>query len=116
VTSKWDPNFAISNLSDGSAVELGLFNSIAYGLNASVRRAISERLELYFQWKNEWLHPSPGFGQKDLRDGSPTVQDIETNSNRVNWSPLKFRTSNNWQLDICSYQNIKCVASFVTVL
>ncbi|MBA0647825.1 hypothetical protein Goklo_015640, partial [Gossypium klotzschianum] len=46
VTSKWDPNFVISNLSDGSAVELGLFNSIAYGLNASVRRAISERLEL----------------------------------------------------------------------
>lgn len=55
----------------------------------------------YFQWKNEWLHPSPGFGQKDFRDGSPTVQDRETNSNRVNWSPLKFRTSNNWQLDIC---------------
>ncbi|PPS12454.1 hypothetical protein GOBAR_AA08187 [Gossypium barbadense] len=108
--------FWLTFLDVGTAGLMGLFNSIAYGLNASVRRAISERLELYFQWKNEWLHPSPGFGQKDLRDGSPTVQDIETNSNRVNWSPLKFRTSNNWQLDICPYQNIKCIASFVTVL
>ncbi|KAG8499499.1 hypothetical protein CXB51_006056 [Gossypium anomalum] len=108
--------FWLTFLDVGTAGLMGLFNSIAYGLNASVRRAISERLELYFQWKNEWLHPSPGFGQKDLRDGSPTVQDIETNSNRVNWSPLKFRTSNNWQLGICPYQNIKCAASFVAVL
>ncbi|KAB2040320.1 hypothetical protein ES319_D02G075000v1 [Gossypium barbadense] len=40
--------FWLTFLDVGTAGLLGLFNSIAYGLNASVRRAISERLELFW--------------------------------------------------------------------
>ncbi|XP_038720373.1 G-protein coupled receptor 1 isoform X3 [Tripterygium wilfordii] len=38
--------FWLSVLDVGTAALMGLFNSIAYGLNSSVRRAIFERLEL----------------------------------------------------------------------
>ncbi|KAK6912883.1 hypothetical protein RJ641_022484 [Dillenia turbinata] len=38
--------FWLSVLDVGTAALMGLFNSIAYGLNSSVRRAISERVEL----------------------------------------------------------------------
>ncbi|KAK6927206.1 hypothetical protein RJ641_005797, partial [Dillenia turbinata] len=38
--------FWLSVLDVGTAALMGLFNSIAYGLNSSVRRAICERLEL----------------------------------------------------------------------
>ncbi|XP_039020686.1 G-protein coupled receptor 1-like [Hibiscus syriacus] len=40
--------FWLSFLDVGTAGLMGLFNSIAYGLNASVRRAIYERLELFW--------------------------------------------------------------------
>ncbi|XP_022760802.1 G-protein coupled receptor 1-like isoform X7 [Durio zibethinus] len=40
--------FWLSFLDIGTAALMGLFNSIAYGLNASVRRAIYERLELFW--------------------------------------------------------------------
>ncbi|CAI0626043.1 unnamed protein product, partial [Linum tenue] len=39
--------FWLSVLHVGTAALMGLFNSIAYGLNSSVRRAISERLDLF---------------------------------------------------------------------
>ncbi|CAN1151021.1 G-protein coupled receptor 1 [Linum perenne] len=39
--------FWLSVLDVGTAALMGLFNSIAYGLNSSVRRAISERLNLF---------------------------------------------------------------------
>jgi hypothetical protein len=39
--------FWLSVLDVGTASLMGLFNSIAYGLNSSVRRAINERLELF---------------------------------------------------------------------
>ncbi|CAI0467666.1 unnamed protein product [Linum tenue] len=41
--------FWLSVLDVGTAALMGLFNSIAYGLNSSVRRAISERLDLILQ-------------------------------------------------------------------
>ncbi|CAA6664644.1 unnamed protein product [Spirodela intermedia] len=41
--------FWLSVLDVGLAALMGLFNSIAYGLNSSVRRAISERLDLCLQ-------------------------------------------------------------------
>ncbi|KAK8623974.1 hypothetical protein V6N13_065333 [Hibiscus sabdariffa] len=40
--------FWLSFLDVGTAGLMGLFNSIAYGLNASVRQAIYERLELFW--------------------------------------------------------------------
>ncbi|XP_074280394.1 G-protein coupled receptor 1 [Silene latifolia] len=40
--------FWLSFLDVGTAALMGLFNSIAYGLNSSVRRTLSERLDLYF--------------------------------------------------------------------
>ncbi|KAL2897454.1 G-protein coupled receptor 1 [Bienertia sinuspersici] len=40
--------FWLSFLDVGTAALMGLFNSIAYGLNASVRRAICERLDLFW--------------------------------------------------------------------
>ncbi|XP_038720372.1 G-protein coupled receptor 1 isoform X2 [Tripterygium wilfordii] len=40
--------FWLSVLDVGTAALMGLFNSIAYGLNSSVRRAIFERLELFW--------------------------------------------------------------------
>ncbi|KAE8659055.1 G-protein coupled receptor 1 [Hibiscus syriacus] len=40
--------FWLSFLDVGTAGLMGLFNSIAFGLNASVRRAIYERLELFW--------------------------------------------------------------------
>jgi hypothetical protein len=39
--------FWLSILDVGFAGLMGLFNSIAYGLNSSVRRAIAERLDMY---------------------------------------------------------------------
>ncbi|KAG0471021.1 hypothetical protein HPP92_015567 [Vanilla planifolia] len=35
----------------------GLFNSIAYGLNSAVRRAIAERIDMYFPEKLKRLLP-----------------------------------------------------------
>ncbi|GLT66513.1 hypothetical protein SLA2020_388730 [Shorea laevis] len=43
--------FWLSVLDVGTASLMGLFNSIAYGLNSSVRRAIYERLELFLPEK-----------------------------------------------------------------
>ncbi|GMN63315.1 hypothetical protein TIFTF001_032399 [Ficus carica] len=40
--------FWLSVLDVGTASLMGLFNSIAYGLNSSVRRAIHERLDLFW--------------------------------------------------------------------
>lgn len=43
--------FWLSVLDVGMAALMGLFNSIAYGLNSSVRRAIYERLDLFWPEK-----------------------------------------------------------------
>ncbi|XP_061374942.1 G-protein coupled receptor 1-like isoform X2 [Gastrolobium bilobum] len=40
--------FYLSLLDVGTAALMGFFNSIAYGLNSSVRRAICERLDIFF--------------------------------------------------------------------
>ncbi|KAJ7958423.1 G-protein-coupled receptor 1 [Quillaja saponaria] len=46
----------LSFLDVGTAALMGLFNSIAYGLNSSVRRAICERLDLFWPEKlRRWL-------------------------------------------------------------
>ncbi|XP_043720413.1 G-protein coupled receptor 1 [Telopea speciosissima] len=54
-----EPNhkiFWLSVLDVGTAALMGLFNSIAYGLNSSVRRAIHERLELSWPERfRRWL-------------------------------------------------------------
>ncbi|XP_068659629.1 G-protein coupled receptor 1 [Aristolochia californica] len=52
--------FWLSFLDVGMAALMGLFNSIAYGLNSSVRRAICERLELcwperYRSWLSSYV-------------------------------------------------------------
>ncbi|XP_077236375.1 G-protein coupled receptor 1-like [Tasmannia lanceolata] len=48
--------FWLSFLDVGMAALMGLFNSIAYGLNFSVRRAICERLELWWPERlRKWL-------------------------------------------------------------
>ncbi|KAF6138788.1 hypothetical protein GIB67_025950 [Kingdonia uniflora] len=48
--------FWLSILDVGMAALMGLFNSIAYGLNSSVRRAIHERLDLWCPEKiRRWL-------------------------------------------------------------
>ncbi|KAM3270261.1 G-protein coupled receptor 1 isoform X1 [Capsicum chacoense] len=47
--------FWLSVLDVGMAQLMGLFNSIAYGLNSSVRRAIYERLDLLPEWAQRWL-------------------------------------------------------------
>ncbi|XP_065863980.1 G-protein coupled receptor 1 [Euphorbia lathyris] len=48
----------LSVLDVGTAALMGLFNSIAYGLNASVRRAIHERLDLFWPDRLRRLFPS----------------------------------------------------------
>ncbi|KAH0643777.1 hypothetical protein KY290_035240 [Solanum tuberosum] len=50
--------FWLSVLDVGMAQLMGLFNSIAYGLNSSVRRAIYERLDLLPEWSQRWLPKS----------------------------------------------------------
>ncbi|KAL6968859.1 glycolytic proteins transcriptional activator gcr1 [Sarracenia purpurea var. burkii] len=47
--------FWLSVLDVGMAALMGLFNSIAYGLNSSVRRAIYERLDLLPESCRRWL-------------------------------------------------------------
>ncbi|PSS01354.1 G-protein coupled receptor like [Actinidia chinensis var. chinensis] len=47
--------FWLSVLDVGMAALMGLFNSIAYGLNSSVRRAIYERLDLLPERFRRWL-------------------------------------------------------------
>ncbi|XP_057502182.1 G-protein coupled receptor 1-like [Actinidia eriantha] len=47
--------FWLSVLDIGMAALMGLFNSIAYGLNSSVRRAIYERLDLLPERFRRWL-------------------------------------------------------------
>ncbi|KAI4337200.1 hypothetical protein L6164_015645 [Bauhinia variegata] len=48
--------FWLSFLDVGTAALMGLFNSIAYGLNSSVRRAICERVEMFWPEKlSRWL-------------------------------------------------------------
>lgn len=55
----FEPNnkiFWLSLLDIGTASLMGLFNSIAYGLNSSVRRAICERLDKFWPERlNRWL-------------------------------------------------------------
>ncbi|XP_022941130.1 G-protein coupled receptor 1-like isoform X2 [Cucurbita moschata] len=52
--------FWLSVLDVGMASLMGLFNSIAYGLNSSVRRAICERLDLFGLEKlRRWLPGNP---------------------------------------------------------
>ncbi|XP_021640233.1 G-protein coupled receptor 1 isoform X4 [Hevea brasiliensis] len=50
----------LSVLDVGTAALMGLFNSIAYGLNSSVRRAICERLDLFWPDRLRRWFP-PGF-------------------------------------------------------
>jgi len=51
--------FWLSFLDVGTAALMGLFNSIAYGLNASVRRTLQEKIDLWWpEWFRKWL---PGF-------------------------------------------------------
>ncbi|XP_076956197.1 G-protein coupled receptor 1-like, partial [Bidens hawaiensis] len=47
--------FWLSILDVGMAVLMGLFNSIAYGLNSSVRRALFERLDLLPESVSKWF-------------------------------------------------------------
>ncbi|GAY35526.1 hypothetical protein CUMW_016830 [Citrus unshiu] len=48
--------FWLTFLDVGTAALMGLFNSIAYGLNSSVRRAIHERLDLFWPDRfRKWL-------------------------------------------------------------
>ncbi|KAI0494560.1 hypothetical protein KFK09_024698 [Dendrobium nobile] len=47
---------------------MGLFNSIAYGLNSSVRRAITERLDLYLPEKVKSLFPQSLKGQQQEQE------------------------------------------------
>ncbi|XP_020110761.1 G-protein coupled receptor 1 [Ananas comosus] len=54
--------FWLSLLDVGFGGLMGLFNSIAYGLNSSVRRAISERVDMWIperfgRWLPTWLKP-----------------------------------------------------------
>ncbi|KAF8094443.1 hypothetical protein N665_0363s0009 [Sinapis alba] len=54
--------FWLSALDVGTAALMGLFNSIAYGFNSSVRKAIHERLELFlperiYRWLPSNLRP-----------------------------------------------------------
>lgn len=55
----FEPNhkiFWLTFLDVGTAALMGLFNSIAYGLNSSVRRAICERLDKFWPERlNRWL-------------------------------------------------------------
>ncbi|KAH9684178.1 G-protein coupled receptor 1 [Citrus sinensis] len=51
--------FWLTFLDVGTAALMGLFNSIAYGLNSSVRRAIHERLDLFWPDRfRKWLPSS----------------------------------------------------------
>lgn len=50
--------FWLSVLDVGMAALMGLFNSIAYGLNSSVRRAIYERLDLVPESVRRWFPKS----------------------------------------------------------
>jgi len=51
--------FWLSFLDVGTAALMGLFNSIAYGLNASVRRTLQQKIDLWWpEWFRKWL---PGF-------------------------------------------------------
>ncbi|KAG0471024.1 hypothetical protein HPP92_015570 [Vanilla planifolia] len=47
----------ISMIRLGFSNKKGLFNSIAYGLNSAVRRAIAERIDMYFPEKLKRLLP-----------------------------------------------------------
>lgn len=64
-----EPNhgvFWLSVLDVGTAALMGLFNSIAYGLNSSVRRAIYERLDLFWPDRlRRWFpHSTKARGQQ----------------------------------------------------
>lgn len=50
--------FWLSVLDVGMAALMGLFNSVAYGLNSSVRRAIYERLDLLPERLRRWFPKS----------------------------------------------------------
>ncbi|XP_051129391.1 G-protein coupled receptor 1 isoform X2 [Andrographis paniculata] len=56
--------FWLSVLDVGMAALMGLFNSIAYGLNTSVRRAIYERLDLLPESLRKWPPKSRSRGQQ----------------------------------------------------
>lgn len=55
----------------GTAALMGLFNSIAYGLNASVRRTLREKMEQYWPEKLKWRR----FGFVKLRE-SPLENEL----------------------------------------
>ncbi|KAG7024380.1 G-protein coupled receptor 1, partial [Cucurbita argyrosperma subsp. argyrosperma] len=58
--------FWLSVLDVGMASLMGLFNSIAYGLNSSVRRAIYERLDLFWPEKlRRWLPNNSRFRNQE---------------------------------------------------
>ncbi|KAF7830404.1 G-protein coupled receptor 1 isoform X1 [Senna tora] len=64
--------FWLSLLDVGTASLMGLFNSIAYGLNSSVRRAICERLDMFWPERlRRWL-PSK-FKYRNLQQESELV-------------------------------------------
>uniref|UniRef100_A0A0R0GBQ3 G-protein coupled receptors family 2 profile 2 domain-containing protein n=1 Tax=Glycine max TaxID=3847 RepID=A0A0R0GBQ3_SOYBN len=71
----FEPNhkiFWLTFLDVGTAALMGLFNSIAYGLNSSVRRAICERLDKYWPERlNRWLPNSLKY--KNLQQESELV-------------------------------------------
>ncbi|KAI5669593.1 hypothetical protein M9H77_19446 [Catharanthus roseus] len=68
--------FWLSVLDVGMAALMGLFNSIAYGLNSSVRRAIYERLDLLPESFRRWL-------PKSLKPRGQQQQDSELVSLKV---------------------------------
>ncbi|KAB2627777.1 G-protein coupled receptor 1-like [Pyrus ussuriensis x Pyrus communis] len=58
--------FWLSVLDVGTAALMGLFNSIAYGLNSSVRRAIYERLDLFWPDRlKRWFPNSSRFRNQE---------------------------------------------------
>ncbi|CAN6682479.1 unnamed protein product [Malus baccata var. baccata] len=64
--------FWLSVLDVGTAALMGLFNSIAYGLNSSVRRAIYERLDLFWPDRlKRWFPNSSKF--RNQQQGSELV-------------------------------------------
>ncbi|OIW09217.1 hypothetical protein TanjilG_11355 [Lupinus angustifolius] len=64
--------FWLSFLDVGTAALMGLFNSIAYGLNSSVRRAICERLDKFWPERLHRWFPN-NFKYKNLQQESELV-------------------------------------------
>ncbi|CAM6038639.1 unnamed protein product [Sphagnum compactum] len=62
----------------GTASLMGLFNSIAYGFNASVRRSLEERLDLLWPEKYRWWQP--GLAKLDENTGEGEMVPIIASS------------------------------------